>query len=701
MRALLLVVPVVLLLSGPAASQPLNRLQIDALEITGLSQSGIGRFKSFDAVPDVSGDGVADLAIGASQADNGQGAVFLYNAVTRAVILSVASPQTVQAENFGRTVAGLPDVTGDGRGDLAVWAASASVGGLVGAGRVYVINGATGAVVRTLVSPNPAAGGLFGATLVSVPDTDGDGVAELAVGAPDEDAPNAAGVIKRDVGRAYVYSGRTGVLLQSIVSSNPVEYSPFAFGLSTRGSDIGAALAGLPDVDGDGRGDLAVGAPGEWSLNFDSDPAKYDGRLYIVRSRGTAPTILRSPNAADRGNFSTSVAATPDLDGDGRADVLVGAPGENLSSAGDDEGRAYLVSGATGVPFRGIVSPEPTDDSAFGAQVGTVPDLNRDGVADYFATDPTGCCDKMPAFYVFDGRTGRLIYSVELPYITWDLNSVVGLPDVTGDGRGDFAVGVEIGSFDGVEQLRIFSGDLARAEVEPNDNRAEAQVIAGTSPRVIEGYAGGSDFAFNGGVSVTDADGVRQPIEDLFRIDLTAPGLSVTLAGLTDDTDLYVFRSDLSVAGQSALGGAASETVNLPALPAGTYYVGVDFFGEFGGTNNAGDWSPYTLTVRGALAASTAGEDPAAEPGALAIGALRPNPVSARAEMMVTMPEAGPARLSVLDVLGREVAVLVDGPLAAGAQAVRLDASALAPGVYLLRLETAGRIATRRFTRVQ
>lgn len=89
MRALLLLLPACLL-GRPAASQPLGRLQTDALSVPSLDQSGVGRYKSFDTVPDVSGDGVADLAIGASQLNSGQGAVFLYDAVAQTVIRSVA-----------------------------------------------------------------------------------------------------------------------------------------------------------------------------------------------------------------------------------------------------------------------------------------------------------------------------------------------------------------------------------------------------------------------------------------------------------------------------------------------------------------------------------------------------------------------------------------------------------------------------------
>ena len=73
-------------------------------------------------------------------------------------------------------------------------------------------------------------------------------------------------------------------------------------------------------------------------------------------------------------------------------------------------------------------------------------------------------------------------------------------------------------------------------------------------------------------------------------------------------------------------------------------------------------------------------------PAALALSAPAPNPASGAVRLGLDLPEAGDVRLEAFDARGRRVAVLLDGPLAAGAHEVRLRAGALAPGVYLLRL---------------
>lgn len=75
-----------------------------------------------------------------------------------------------------------------------------------------------------------------------------------------------------------------------------------------------------------------------------------------------------------------------------------------------------------------------------------------------------------------------------------------------------------------------------------------------------------------------------------------------------------------------------------------------------------------------------------------------PNPFRAATRIAFSLAEAGPARLAVYDVLGRQVAVLVDGPTEAGTHEAELHAGSLASGTYLLRLEAGSEVATRQMT---
>ena len=89
--------------------------------------------------------------------------------------------------------------------------------------------------------------------------------------------------------------------------------------------------------------------------------------------------------------------------------------------------------------------------------------------------------------------------------------------------------------------------------------------------------------------------------------------------------------------------------------------------------------------------------DPAAGAAGLSLGAF-PNPAAGRLSVRYTLPQAGTARLSLTDVLGREVAVLLDGGAPAGDGEAALDTSRLAPGVYVLRLAVGAAVAALRVT---
>jgi hypothetical protein len=137
---------------------------------------------------------------------------------------------------------------------------------------------------------------------------------------------------------------------------------------------FGLSVAGLNDVSGDGRGDIAVGAPAE-------DPgASPDGcgRTYIYNgATGALRSKVLPPAPATAGGFGSSVAGIPDLNGDARGDLAIGAPGE--SPSGSKSGRAYIYSGSTAARLFTLISPYPEASGAFGASVGGVPDANGNG----------------------------------------------------------------------------------------------------------------------------------------------------------------------------------------------------------------------------------------------------------------------------------------------------------------------------------
>jgi len=87
--------------------------------------------------------------------------------------------------------------------------------------------------------------------------------------------------------------------------------------------------------------------------------------------------------------------------------------------------------------------------------------------------------------------------------------------------------------------------------------------------------------------------------------------------------------------------------------------------------------------------------------GALTFEAPYPNPARASATLRFSLPEATRVRLAVYDAMGREVARLADGEQAAGTHTFTLDASTLAAGTYVSRLEAGGRVQTQRLVVVR
>ena len=130
----------------------------------------------------------------------------------------------------------------------------------------------------------------------------------------------------------------------------------------------------------------------------------------------------------------------------------------------------------------------------------------------------------------------------------------------------------------------------------------------------------------------------------------------------------------------------------LAFTPGGSLYIGGEFL-------RAGSvYSPYITFIEAPRMASAEGDQ--AEDGAFGLS-VGPNPVSEGGTVRVTLAEAGRVRVAVVDVLGREVAVLADGERSAGEHAVALGAERLPAGVYVVRLTVGRETAVRRVTVVR
>ncbi|MBM4130335.1 hypothetical protein FJ250_04820 [bacterium] len=177
--------------------------------------------------------------------------------------------------------------------------------------------------------------------------------------------------------------------------------------------NFGWAVARLGDVNNGGKDDFAVGAPLADNGGLDA------GRVYVFHGEdlvsGTAAAraavIIDGENAGDR--FGWSVSAAGDMDGDGRDDFIVGAPRND--GAGLDAGAAYIVYGANGGPSASLANATKLSGEIAGDNFGwSVCDAgnflagNEDCVAVGAPLNNTHGGMAAGAVYVFEGRLGNV-----------------------------------------------------------------------------------------------------------------------------------------------------------------------------------------------------------------------------------------------------------------------------------------------------
>ena len=256
--------------------------------------------------------------------------------------------------------------------------------------------------------------GVSGSALAGLPDLDGDGIPEYVVGAPWE-SPQG----RRLAGTARIYSGGSGIPL-------------FILEGESRFDRLGQSVASVGDLNGDGIGDLAVGAPGDSASNPGHGVYIYSG------ANGAELRNLRVPIAA-RISFGSSVAGVDDIDGDGVADLLVGAPSGTVPGGSDRSGYVNLYSGATGNLLHTFVGEASSD--FFGFAIAGISDVDGDGFGDVII-GAYGHNNYIGATYLYSGRTAALLHKWTIPSSTKYLGiSVASIKDLDGDGIDDVLVG--------------------------------------------------------------------------------------------------------------------------------------------------------------------------------------------------------------------------------------------------------------------
>jgi hypothetical protein len=400
---------------------------------------GSGFGMSVAAAGDVNGDGMSDAVVGAPRhtaGEENEGAAFVFLGVAGLLSVDVAWTATggQSEEGLGGSVGGAGDVNGDGFGDLIVGAPFHDNGELDAGRALLHLGSASGPSASPAWSwVGGGAGSELGAAVASAGDVNADGYGDVIVG-----APRGTGN-EREAGRAHVFLGSpTGL------AGDP-DWS--ASGERT-GAEFGAAVASAGDLNGDGYGDVIVGAPG--SLK---DGVRV-GRVHVYLGMDSGLSLDADWTAVGEqagARFGSSVASAGDVNGDGLSDIIIGAPGFDAgASGGPSGGRAvvYLGSptGLAGTPSWMAAGGQM--EAAFGSSVASAGDVSGDGYGDVIVGAPG-----FDGLEVDEGRVfaflGSAVGLEPLPAWTGESNqaearlgeSVSTAGDVNLDGLSDLIVG--------------------------------------------------------------------------------------------------------------------------------------------------------------------------------------------------------------------------------------------------------------------
>ncbi len=392
-----------------------------AADSTGFSVAMLG---------DVNGDGLADVGVGTTDGSTGSVAEVY-------VVFGTSSNASIDLDalgdggfmitgggdpSFGISIGGAGDVDGDGLADIIVGSPDAGAGEL-GAATVIFGKADTSSVDAT--APGGAGfriegtgtNGHLGWSVAGAGDMNLDGLDDVIVGAPDADS---------GAGRVFVVFGKndTDTVSEDDLAAGTGGGFMVSGGVSL--DQMGYSVAGVRDCDGDGRPDVMFGATGAESGKLNAS-----GRAYVVLGKASSTAVTVADLEADSGGFvlegeadfdfaGWSVGGAGDVDGDGLADLLVGAQGADFAAG--TAGRTYVIYGraapvsrsladvATGLGGDGFVLDGEGFLHTAGWSVHGSGDTNGDGFADLTLGAPRAVSSSGWGYVAYGGNyTGRAV----------------------------------------------------------------------------------------------------------------------------------------------------------------------------------------------------------------------------------------------------------------------------------------------------
>jgi hypothetical protein len=456
------------------------------------------------------------------------------------------------------------------------------------------------------------------------------------------------------------------------------------------GDRWGASVSGAGDANGDGYDDIIIGAPNKENGQTD------EGYVRVIFGAPTGISGSWNLEGDQAGaNLGFAVSSAGDVNADGFGDIVIGAPNYDASGQLSRGYATVYLGSADNVLDQGWWKIGDAGGDVYGAAVSGGGDVNNDGYSDVFVGAPlhdAGGVNGGGAFLYLGNATAVDVNPSWMNFGN-DNQAQYGFAiscagDATGDGFADLVVGAPMFSEKGFV-LAYYGGQAGMPDFENGVLKKPRQLRTdGATPIMLGGI---SDDAGSFVMSILgrSARG-RSLIRAEHQVAPAGSGWSgAPVIGPTYDTGVPV----------AGIGSAAPASVHASNLiGSAAYHWRIRFAGDspyFPRTpwhsisgNGAG------TDLRTAPGATDVASDAAASsvPGTLLAPRVGPNPCRDEATIAFALPAAGSARVTVHDVTGRRVAMLLDASLAAGAQSVRWDArdddgQRVAAGLYLVRLE--------------
>jgi len=416
--------------------------------VADLTMTGEATFNVFggsvSSAGDVNGDGYSDVIIGAYGYNSFTGRAYIYyGGASMNSVADVTMTGQFTNNEFGKSVSGAGDLNYDGFDDVIVGAYAANAY----TGKAYIFYG-SGAMDNTadLTMNGEFGNDQFGVSVSDAGDVNYDGYSDVIVG---------ASVYNSGFGKAYIYFG-------GIAMNNIADVTMIGEGIVNY---FGSSVSNAGDVNDDGYSDVIVGANGYNS---------YTGRTYIYFGGASMNSIADVTMTGEAANntFGFSVSESGDINGDGFADVIVGGYGFSAS-----KGRAYVYYGGTTMNnVVDLYMTGDTTGNYFGYTVSGGGDVNGDGFADMIVGAFGHNSSTGRAYVYTNTMTGEDIPDITLFGQIGYFGSVSSAGDVNGDGFSDVIVGAE-GYLDTIAQAYIFYGGILMDNI-PDVIMSDGQAVS-------------------------------------------------------------------------------------------------------------------------------------------------------------------------------------------------------------------------------